>query len=108
MSARDPFLRSLLIVVDRLMVFSALSAIVFALLWDVASRQAFGLSRLQPFRALWRVLLGGASPTEATIVALCAGLALTSTTIVSFLLFRRWRRHAVLSGAHLRGPRIEE
>lgn len=108
MSTHDPFLRSLLVVVDRLIVFSVLAAILFGLLWDVASRRAFGLSTVQPFAALWRCLLGVASSAESTVAVLCASLALTSATILSSLLFRRWRGRAAVRGSHVRGPTLEE
>jgi hypothetical protein len=108
MSTRDPFLRSILVLVDRAIVFVVLAAIAFGLLWVAASRKALGLSGVKPVSVLWRMVSKHVSPTEAVIAALCACLALTSTSIVAYSLFRLWRRRALLVTWPVRGPTIHD
>jgi hypothetical protein len=107
-SSRDPFLRAVLIVIDRMMVFAILVGVLFTLTWDVASRAGLGLRHFEAAAMVWRVVRGEAPPAATVIAALALVTSVLLSAIVSAGLFWLWRRRAELSGGHVRGPRIGE
>lgn len=108
MSTRDPFLRHLLSVVDRALVWGVLAIALTALTWSVTWDRGLGLPVLDGWRLISDVLLGRETDrTTRTLLALCSTVGMTGATIIGGFLFRRWKRRAELDAVPLRGSRWE-
>jgi hypothetical protein len=103
-SSPDPFVRSIVIILDRVAVLLSLSAVGCALVWDATCQHAFGSNALA-FELALRVLAHRGDPILETLFALTLALAVISTSVLSFGLFALWRRRARLAEQHVRGPR---
>ena len=108
MRTHDPFLRHLLAAMDRCVVWTVLAIVVTALAWTAAWERGLGMPALDGWQLLVEALLGQATDrTALTMLVLCAGLGITSATLVSGWMFRHWQRRAQLDVLRLRGSRWE-
>lgn len=107
MSARDPFLNSLLIVLDRAAVWLALTGVSFMVLWAVVWQRGLQFSWTLAMRQLQAVFTGGAERLTLTLFALTLAVAVLGTSGLCAWLFACWRRQGELRGGHVRGPRLE-
>lgn len=105
MSTRDPFLRSVLVIADRIAVFLVLSTLALLLIWDAVCRHTLSLLELDALRVAVSVIRGRATAIEATLFVLAAVAALMATAIISLVLFSLWRRRAQIDEGHVRGPK---
>ena len=108
MSARDPFLNSFITVLDRALVWVALTFATFVVVWEVLWERGLGLPWALGLRELGLVFMGESEPVTRTLFALTLAVAMLSTSWLSTWLFSRWRRQGELSSAHIRGPRMED
>ncbi|GAB7541667.1 hypothetical protein [Cupriavidus sp. 8B] len=107
MSTRDPFLSSLLIVLDRAIVWLVLTGVHFMVLWSAVWQRGLGLSGSLAVQQLQAVFTGGAERLTVTLFALTLAVAVLATSGLCAWLFARWRRQGALRGAHVRGPKLE-
>jgi hypothetical protein len=104
MSARDPFLRALLVVLDRTIVFLVLCALVCALLWEFVCTRGLGMNDLDALRGALALMRGDAAPVIAVAFGLTATVSVLASGIVSAVLFGIWRRRARVASGQVRGP----
>jgi hypothetical protein len=107
MSTRDPFLRSILVIADRIVVYLVLSALAFTLLWELMCRRALGAAYADALRVLLVVARGAASPVLMALLTLTGLVALLSVAIVCYALFSLWNRRARVRSGHVRGPQLD-
>jgi hypothetical protein len=107
MSTHDPFLRSVGVVVDRVIVVLVLTSISTCLLWDAASRAALDLTHGQAAIELLHALMGVAPPVMRVVAELCLLSGSLISAVLASWLFRRWKGRAQMSSGHVRGPRLE-
>lgn len=108
MRTHDAFLRHLLSVVDRALVWAALSVMLSALTWAAAWERGLGLRALDGWRVLGLALLGRQPDrTAVTLLVLCIVVGVMGATVTGGWLFRRWQRRAELDVTRLRGTRWE-
>lgn len=108
MSNRDPFLRALLVVLDRTIVFLVLCALVCALLWEFVCTRGLGITGLGAFRSALALVRGGAGPVIIVTFSLTATVSVLVSGIVSAVLFAIWRSRARLASSQVRGPLSDE
>ncbi|KGS55642.1 hypothetical protein X961_249 [Burkholderia pseudomallei MSHR5613] len=106
MSARDPFLSSLAIVLDRAIAWLVLTSVCFMVLWAAVWQRGLQLSWALAMQQLQAVLTGRAERLTLTLFALTLAVAVLGTSALCALLFARWRRQGELRGAHVRGPKL--
>lgn len=107
MSTRDPFLGSLLIVLDRTCMWLTLTSVNFMVLWAAVWQRGLGLSWGLAVQQLQAVFTGGAERLTVTLFALTLAVAVLGTSVLCAWLFARWRRKGELRGGHVRGPKLE-
>jgi len=107
MSMRDPFLNSLVIVLDRAIVWLTLTGVHFIVLWAAVWQRGLGLSWVLAMRQLQAVFSGSAERVTLTLFALTLAVAVLGTSGLCAWLFARWRRQGELRGGHVRGPQLE-
>ena len=107
MSVRDPFLRALLIVIDRVIVFLVLCALMCALLWELICTRALDMSALDSLQSVLAIVRGAGSPVNVVTFGLTATVSVLSSVIISAVLFVAWRRRAHVDSTHVRGPLSE-
>lgn len=108
MSTRDPFLITIGVIVDRVLVWLTLTVIVAGITWSAVLERGLGMPwsaaalRLQ---ALW---LGTADRTIVVLAVLTLTVAVLASTLMSTWLFALWRKQGQFGATHLRGPHIKE
>ncbi len=107
MKTHDPFLRHLANALDRVMVWLALDVVLTALAWTAAYERGLGVPALDMVRAL--LALDMQRPIDRislTVLLMSAVIGTLGATLLSGVLFRRWKRKASPEGP-LRGTRWE-
>lgn len=108
MKTHDPFLRHLFSVVDRAIVWMVLAIVLSALVWTVAWERGLGLPVMDGWHALALVMSGQEiNRTVLTLLTLSGALGVTTASVISASLFRRWKHQAVVDVTRLRGVRWE-
>jgi hypothetical protein len=102
----DPFFRSIVIIVNRVIVFVSAAVFDSALLWDLVCRRWLGLSHVDALKTANAVWTGTAYPILTALFKLTVAFAVALTTIIAGALYLLWRRRAEISEGHVRGPRI--
>lgn len=109
MKTHDPFLRHLLVAVDRALVWTVLALTLTALTWAAAWERGLGQPALNGWKLLGTALRGSSLDRTAwTLLVLSTVVGVLGATLVGGWLFRRWRRRAELDGLRLRGVRWED
>lgn len=108
MSNRDPFLRALLVVLDRTIVFLVVCALVCALLWEFVCTRGLGMTGIGALRSALALTRGGAGKVITVIFGLTATVSVLASGIVSAVLFAIWRRRARVASGQVRGPLSDE
>jgi hypothetical protein len=107
MSTRDPFIASILVIIDRAIVWLILNLLMFGGLWAAVWMRGLRLPWLVAVKQLRAILTGQAEPVVATLFALTAAVAVLTVSTLCAGLFLLWRRQGRLRGACLRGAQIQ-
>ncbi|MNS10814.1 hypothetical protein D3C72_423370 [compost metagenome] len=107
MSTRDPFLSSLLLVLNRACMWLTLTGAYFMVLWAAVWQRGLGLSWRLAVQQLQAVFRGSAELLTVTLFVLTLAVAVLSTGVLCAWLFARWRRKGELRSGHVRGPKLE-
>ena len=107
MSTRDPFIATILVIIDRAILSLILNFVVFGVLWAAVWERGLNLPWLMAVHQLRAVLIGAAAPVVSTLFALTAAVTILSVSLICGGLFLLWRRQGRLRGAYLRGARME-
>ena len=107
MSTRDPFIATILVIIDRAIIWLILNLVAFAMLWAAVWERGLDLPWLVAVRQLRAVLIVRAAPVVVTLFALTAAVTVLAVSTICGGLFLLWRRHGRLHAAFLRGARIE-
>jgi hypothetical protein len=107
MSARDPFLRSILVVVDRIAVYLVLTGLAFVLLWEQVCKRALRAGYEDALRFLIVVVRGDPPPVLMCLLMLTLTVAALSVGVVCYALFSLWSRRARVQVGYVRGPHLE-
>jgi hypothetical protein len=102
----DPFLRSIVIIANRTILFVVVAAFVSALLWGYVCKHALEISHVDAVTTAVGIVFGRSEPVFVALFVLTLTSATLATAFVAGALFWLWRRRAELAGRHVRGPRI--
>lgn len=107
MSSRDPFLISIGVFIDRASAWLVLVALHFAFLWAVVLERWLGQSWYDAIADLRGLTTGHVEPIVMVLFGLTLAVSVLSSSLLSVLLFARWRRHGA-ARLHVRGTRMED
>lgn len=104
MTVRDPFLRAILVVADRTVVFLVLCVIVCTLLWEFLCTRELHMTSIDALRCALALARGESAPFITVAFGLTATVAILVSSILSTGLFVIWRRRARVESSQVRGP----
>lgn len=106
MKTRDPFLTTLAILFDRLIVWLILVLIWSVLLWSLIWERWLDQDWSETMCHLVAVATGQAVPVVNVLAVLTLTVAILATSLLASWLFARWRRLGEVQVAHVRGSRL--
>ena len=107
MRTHDPFLRYIANALDRVAVWCVLAIVLTGLAWAAALERGLGVRALDAVSTAMALLSRRpVDRTAATLLGMSFVIGILAATLISNLLFRRWKRLAS-PAAPLRGTRWE-